>query len=64
MKAQFKVQHEILAGLKYLQKGVTHGSEQQDAGDGGECHHVRVMKRICLRYSGLIWSEHRREARV
>lgn len=38
MKAQFKVQHEILAGLKYLQKvtrmGVSNKMQEMMVGNG------------------------------
>jgi hypothetical protein len=57
MKAQFKVQHEILAGLKYLQKvsrmGVSSKMQEMMVG-----HHIPLSLVFANQHTGFIWSQH------
>lgn len=64
MKAQFQVQHEILAGLKYLQKvsrmGVPHRMQEMMVCLAMSC--IAMTQQHANSKAGFIWSQHRGEA--
>jgi hypothetical protein len=62
MKAQFKVQHEILAGLKYLQKVTRMGVSDKLQEMMVDILGILAYWHKANSHAGFIWSQHRREA--
>jgi Rho GDP-dissociation inhibitor len=63
MKAHFKVQHEILAGLKYLQKVTRMGvSDKLQEMMVSILFTPGRLLQVLITVTGILWSQHRREA--